>query len=326
MKAVRRIREKGLRRYRGRNEAVYWREKDYLEGTVEAGAVILPTIGCRWGRKEGCTMCGYIYDAARRISQEEILGEFERAMEGLKGVDYLKIFTSGSFLDPLEIAAETRREIISKIDGPRRVQVESRPEFIRADVLEEMKGAPELEIGIGLETTNDFIREKFVNKGFTLDEFMKALEICKAYDVRVKVYLLVKPPFMGEREAMEDAITSAVEVYEMGVDRISFNPVNVQRGTLVEELWRHNGYRPPWLWSIVEVLERVRERVDIPILSHPIAAGKERGPHNCGRCDGEVYKAIMDFSITQNPKYLKGLSCDCIEEWRDVLELEGFDH
>ncbi|MBI5254157.1 MAG: archaeosine biosynthesis radical SAM protein RaSEA [Euryarchaeota archaeon] len=326
---VQKIRKAGLAKFKGRSGATFWKEKDFLGKEVNAGVVILPTLGCRWGRSSGCTMCGYVYDSYGS-SQEEILHNFKAALKSLDGIEYLKIFNSGSFFDSAEITQDTARKIFSAINAQSeitQVQAESRPEFITEDALaakDELQAI--LEIGIGLETTSDYIRENCINKNFTLEDFKRALKICKNSGVKVKAYLLVKPPFLSEKEAIGDAIASAIDAYKLGVDRISFNPVNVQRATLVEYLWKRGEYNPPWLWSVVEILESVKKKVKVPVLSHPTAVGKRRGAHNCGECDSKVYSGIINFSATQQSKYLKNLSCECKEKWEAQVELEQFEH
>lgn len=325
------IRQRGFEKFKGRSKAIAWREKDYLRGgEAEAGVVILPTKGCRWGRASGCTMCGYVYDAAQEIGQEEILRELEAALEKLQGVSYLKIFTSGSFLDEQEIERETAKRIFSMINQKdiKRVQIESRPEFVGAQRLKELKQGfnPELEIGIGLESTNDEIRASCINKGFSLEDFKKAVATCKSQGVLVKAYLLVKPPFLTEAEAIQDAIKSGAEAARLGADRISYNPMNVQRGTLVEELWKRGEYSTPWLWSVIEVLRSVKKQVSVPVLSHPIAAKCKRGAHNCGACDTLAYEKIIKFSSTQDLSFLDGLDCGCRKRYEAQLALEQFSH
>ena len=332
---VKKIRKKGIEKFclpkrRGRHgrDAVSFKEKDYLAGnTVDAGVIILKTRGCWWGRMSGCTMCGYIYDSSKEKRQEDIINAFDTSLEGLEGIEYLKIFNSGSFFDPGEMSTDTAKAIFQKaygIKSIRRVQVESRPEFLKQDILEDVVRSidKELEIGIGIETTSDYIREHCINKGFNLRDVKDAIKVLKNLNIKVKAYLLIKPLFLTEKEAIEDAIKSGIEVYGLGADRISFNPVNVQRGTLVEYLWKRREYRPPWLWSVVEVLKEVSSRVDVPVLSHPTAAGKIRGPHNCGECDNQVYRSIKEFSVTQDAEFLIDLDCRCRRKWRKVLELE----
>jgi hypothetical protein len=329
---VREIRERGFKKFKGRERAIAWRGKDFLDKTVDCGVIILPTRGCEWGRNSGCTMCGYVYDSAgRKLTQEEILNQFSSALSNLNSIEYLKIFNSGSFFDGMEIAQTTSEKIFEQVNNRpeiRRVQVESRPEFLTHEILRKAKEGlnAELEIGVGLETTNDYIRVNCINKGFLLEDFKKATNLCKELEVQVKAYLLIKPPFLTEKEAIEDAINSGIEAERLGVSRVSFNPVNIQKGTLVELLWKKNEYRAPWLWSIVKILENLNKRVGIPVLSHPTAAGKKRGTHNCGKCDSEVYDAIITFSITQDSSYLTNLECECKERWKDHLELEQLSH
>lgn len=327
MQSMKEIRKKGLEKWKGRTSAVSWRELDYIDGPVQAGVIILPTIGCRWGRKVGCIMCGYVYDAAREIGQDKIVEEFKKAIEKIDGIEYLKIFTSGSFLDSQELLKKSMKEILKEVPkSVKRVGIESRPEFVKEKTLAEIKKIldAELEIGIGLESANDRIRES-INKGFSFDNFEHAVKICKKNGVKVKAYLLLKPPFLTEKEALEDAKDSIKKAQKAGADRVSINPMNIQRGTLVEKLWQRGEYRPPRLWSVVEVLLWANENAEIPVLSHPTAAGKRRGAHNCGKCDSDVYRGIMAYSTTRDAKHLK-VDCKCKNLWKDALELEMLEH
>jgi radical SAM enzyme (TIGR01210 family) len=108
------------------------------------------------------------------------------------------------------------------------------------------------------------------------------------------------------------------------VSTISLNPVNVQRNTLVEDLWEKGKFRPPWLWSVVEVLRHGHKIAEgkISIVCDPVAAGKSRGAHNCGKCDASVLDAIRRFSLDQDGRTFESLTCDCRLLWQHVLEHE----
>ncbi|WP_456475272.1 archaeosine biosynthesis radical SAM protein RaSEA, partial [Candidatus Pyrohabitans sp.] len=327
---VRGIRSRALEELRSHGKFAAWRERDFLHGIeVDAGVVVLSTRGCAWALRAGCTMCGYVYDSSRHVTQAEVLQQFRGGIAKIGKVAYLKVFNSGSFFDSGEISRDTRLEIYRQVNtlGVRRLQVESRPEYISREVLEEATTLlePELEVGIGLETTSDYIREVCINKGFSLADFTRALNACKSAGVKVKAYLLIKPPFITEAEAIEDAVISGVEAARLGVGRLSFNPVNVQRGTLVEELFYKREYRPPWLWSVVEVIRRVKERVSIPVVCSPSGGGTRRGARNCGRCSSRVLNAIRRFSSTQELEHLDSLDCECKERWKEELALEVFE-
>jgi radical SAM enzyme (TIGR01210 family) len=103
------------------------------------------------------------------------------------------------------------------------------------------------------------------------------------------------------------------------------NPCNVQRHTMVEELYHDDGYRPPWLWSVAAVLDRTAA-ADVLVVSDPVGHGSDRGPHNCGECDDRVQRAIEDFDRRQDPSVFDEVSCQCERTWDLVLEREtGFN-
>jgi radical SAM enzyme (TIGR01210 family) len=134
---------------------------------------------------------------------------------------------------------------------------------------------------------------------------------------------MLKPPFLTEREALDDAVRTAL-LAAPHCDLLSINPCNVQSRTLVERMWRRGLYRSPWLWSVAEALQRISAGTSTPVRSNPVGAGQERGAHNCGTCDQHVADAIEQFSLSRDPSLLPGAQCACREEWLDVLELEGF--
>lgn len=302
------------------SKPIVWKERERLDGEIVGClTAILRTRGCRWDR---CYMCGYTSDAYP-ASEEELMQQIDYVFEQLEDESVLKIFTSGSFFDDAEVPPKLRDYLLEKFQqrGLKKLIVESRPEYITDERIEPFKGV-NLEVGIGLETASDRVRELCINKGFSFEDFKDAATKLRNYGFRVKCYLLLKPPFLSEGEAIDDAIKSIVAAKPYA-DLFSLNLTNVQKGTLVERLWKAKLYRPPWLWSAVEVL-REATAIGVEILSDPVAAGKQRGPHNCGKCDAEVAAAIREFSLTQDTSKLEGLYCECIERWKKAVELEKY--
>jgi len=170
---------------------------------------------------------------------------------------------------------------------------------------------------MGLESASDLIREHLIHKGFLFQDFVSASEMVHNLGGRVKAYLLLKPPLLTEGQALQDAIASARAAWPYA-DIISLNLCNVQRNTLVERMWERGGYRPPWLWSALEVLKASAG----PIICDPVGAGTRRGPHNCGQCDAALTEAIRKHDITQDTRPFDDLHCRCKEAWQELLELE----
>ncbi len=291
-----------------------WKEKERFRGNLEdCLTAIITTRGCSWRK---CYMCSY-WSESRALSDEFLKSQLDEVLDKLGEIRILKVFTSGSFLDEREMPAELRAYFLDRCRelGVEKLIIESRPEFIDSKKLKDFKGL-QVEVGIGLETANDFIREHCINKGFSFSDFARAAEILKREGLRVKCYLLLKPPFLSEREAINDLLESTEKVRNLA-DVISINLTNIQKGTLVEKLWERGLYRPPWLWSALEVLRNVSGE----IICDPVAGGKIRGPHNCGRCDREIVSAIRLFSVTQDTSLLD-VDCSCRKIWLKALELE----
>ncbi len=299
-----------------------WVEKDLLDGRKEnAFVMILRTKGCSWAHSSGCSMCGYINDAAsEEVKEDDLLFQFESAMSKYSGEKIVKIFTSGSFLDEKEVPIKVQDKILDSLsEKAQNIIIESRPEFVKS---ERVEGRRNLEVAIGLESATDFVLEHAINKGFRFGDYEKAVKILHENKIKVKTYLLVKPPFLSEKDAISDAVKSTNKIAKYS-PTISFNPVNIQKYTLVERLWRRGEYRPPWLWSVVEVLKQTSDLDNVRLMSSPTGGGTKRGAHNCGICDSKILKAIEEFSQTQDPKHLEKLHCGCKEIWKDILATEN---
>jgi hypothetical protein len=303
-----------------------WSEKDVLnEKIVDAFVIIFRTRGCTWALNSGCSMCGYFNDSTfSKVSDTELLAQFEGAMKKFNNERFVKIFTSGSFLDTSEVSVKVRDQIISKLSGnTEKISVESRPEYVSKNVLSRIK-IKDFEIGIGLETADDKIRKKAINKGFTFAQYKKAANEIKKHNFSLKTYVLIKPPFLTEKESIEDAIDTVKQIKNL-TKTISFNPTNVQRNTFVEYLWKRNRYRPSWLYSVIQILKESKKIApDLSIKCDISGGGKPRGPHNCINCDKVYLKQIADFSLNQDIKMFKDLECECKEKWQDQIELEKF--
>lgn len=312
-----------------RKPASFWNEKDVIDKKiVDAFVIILRTRGCSWAIKSGCSMCGYFNDSIwKKISDRDILSQIEYAMKNYSDQPFIKIFTSGSFLDDIEISKKLRKDILNILYKKcEKVSVESRPEFITDKKLSEIKeisGSKIFEIGIGLETVDDYIREHFINKGFTFKDYKKAANVVKKHGFNLKTYVLIKPPFLTEKQSIDDAVKTVDKIKEI-TDVISLNPCNVQRNTVVEYLWNRKEYRPPWLFSIVEILKQSSKITSDVLLKCDIAGGGSiRGAHNCKSCDNIFLKTIRSFSLNQDISVFNNVDCDCREKWLDQLDIEN---
>ncbi|MHA1848734.1 MAG: archaeosine biosynthesis radical SAM protein RaSEA, partial [Promethearchaeota archaeon] len=300
-----------------------------------------------YSEKGGCFMCGYNNDTPGvDVPQDLVLKQFTEALSrhelDFKDNDdiVLKIFNSGSFFDNKEISEQTRQEIfkkISEIDSIKEVALESRPEFLTEenvasirDVLDETK---RIEVGIGLESWNDTVRNDFINKQFSRDDFLNANSILTKHDVGTKVYLLLKPPFLSERVAHDDVLNSVKELVKLKISTISINPTTVHSGTLTDLLWNKRLYTPPRLWTIRlllhEIFTNILKTSEILLISGLVAPGQKRGPSNCEdrACNQEsIYLINESLKLQESIEGLNPLDnipdeCNCIYQWIDEMEI-----
>ena len=304
-----------------------WTEAEAIgEERVRAFVLILRTRGCYWADLKGCSMCGYAKDTLGRSATPAELGEqLDAALRVYRGEPYVKIYTSGSFLDDREVDAASRQHIVEGFAGhARRLLFETLPEFAMVGALEPLRNAfsGEIEVALGLESTQPEVLLRYVNKNSPPTAYLAAADRIRAGGFRVKGYLLLKPPYLTEREAIEDVVTS-VRLAAPHFDALSVNPVHIQNGTVVEWLYHRGRYRPPWLWSLSEVLRRgATFRGNSRLVTFPTAGGLARGPHNCGSCDREFLSALEEASLSQRFDGLDRLDCACQATWRAETTLE----
>ena len=293
-----------------------WSEPEALHGQrVPAFVAILRTRGCYWADLKGCSMCGYAKDTlGRSATAEELSRQRDRIRQAYRGQPYVKFYTSGSFLDDREVDPESRAALLGSFSGTaRRILFETLPEFATPERLAPLREAfdGEIEVALGLESTQPEVLGRLINKGAPPSEYLQAADRIRALGFRTKGYLLLKPPYLTEEESVADVLTS-IDRARDHFDTLSVNPVHIQNGTVVEWLFRRGRYRPPWLWSLTEVLaEGSRRAPGLRLVSFPTAGGLPRGPHNCRVCDRAVLAAIETASLDQQFDGLSGLTCRC---------------
>jgi radical SAM enzyme (TIGR01210 family) len=320
------VRTKRGERTRPRDSpASLWREKELLGGKlVDAGVVILQTRGCSHYHKGGCSMCGYNFGGRTDVTPSDVSKQFESATRALGEVAVLKIYTSGSFLDECEVPVEVADKILSHCaEHGTRVLFESRPEYVTEENIQRtLARHKDVEIALGLESANDRVLKYSINKGFEVKDYDRAAELSRKSGIEVRTYVLLKPPFLSEEEAMADAISTVKHAAQFS-QTISINPVNVQKGTLVEKLWRSWSYRPPWLWSVLEAV-KAAHGTEKKIVCDPVGGGKDRGAHNCGRCDDVILEGLKAFTSSQSLSRLAVPACGCRELWETIVDAERF--
>lgn len=292
-----------------------------------AATVIFRTRGCVWWWKSGCTFCGYFNDVRDDVTADDLFAQWEEAkrrLDDFEGCSMVKVYTSGTFFEDRENPPEWQEAILREThERGLHLVIEAQAQLCTPEKLAWVaERHPGCTVAVGLEAYDDAVLRFHVNKGFSTKQWHRSVDMLRDNGLRVKTYLLFKPPFMSEGDALELTSRWISQVAPLS-DDVSVNPMNIQKRTIVERLFRNREYRPPWLWSLVEMMERVHDDISeaqTRIIVHPTAAGRIRGAHNCGACDAEVVAAIERYSVSGDTREFADLDCDCKRVWRAEVD------
>lgn len=298
---------------------------------VKALTITLNPSGCVWAKNGGCTMCGEFEGSAKDAGIPDYIhiAQFAKAIADLVPEykpTWLRINQEGNYANSFETASIAQTTILglaAQIKGIERITIESRPQYLTESILKEYARiiSPhniELEIGMGFEAADDVVRNICVNKGENLNDFKKVVELMTDYNIRSLAYVLLKPPFLTENEAIDVAIQSIVSATEMGFQRISLEPMSIHRFTVVDALERTNSYHVPWFWSIIKVVEQCSEIQDLGIGGIGYFPPSLYQAHNhCKHCNTEVAKVLAEYTKTRDTSVFSSLSCSCKLEWEE---------
>ena len=294
--------------------------------------VILWTPGCIYAQRTGgCTNCGFWHHLTTGgvpVSAKDLVAQLQAALDAhrpeLETITEVDLFCSGSLLADEEVPPAARTGLLSlcaTLPALRRVVVESRPEYVTATAVEPLVSAlgpfpGRLEVAIGLETADDFLRQERIRKGFTLAQFERAAGVLARLDVGLGVYLLLKPMGTGEEEAVEDVLASGRYLEglrrKLQVElRVALEPTFVPEGTPLHREMTAGRYTPPSLWSVVRAtrgLAAMGHVIHVGLSSEGMPA--DSVPAGCPECTHRLREALGRFNETQDVGALE-ITCGC---------------
>lgn len=299
--------------------------------------ILLPGKGCEWAKNTGgCTMCGLYQKANKfgnKITQNGLIALYKTAgiLTRTLNPETINIYNGGSFLNVNEINEKTQFKIfklVSKHTTVKKLFIESRPEFIIEGVIKKITNILDdkiLEIGIGLESFNEKIRNVNINKGINIESYNSAIKILKKYKSKSLTYVLIKPIGVSENEAINEAISTTKYVFEVGCDEVAYEAAFIQPNTKMEVLYMSNLYKTPWLWSIIKIINECYKYGKISIGEFEDEPKPIATPYNCDYCSDKIFTILNLFRETNNIKLFKNLpECSCQNDWLKVIESNQF--
>jgi radical SAM enzyme (TIGR01210 family) len=296
--------------------------------------VYMRSSGCVFALNTGgCSMCAHCLigtTLGQPIASEDYVAQFRSAYEaaGPSRFEVVCVYNEGNILNERELPREALKRILSMIRShgfARRVILESRPEYITNRTAEIVRVAVgpdvQVEVGIGLESVNDMLRNVVMQKALTRPAYERAVLCLRSHNIRPLTYVILKPPFVTEAQALTEAIASGTYAFSVGSSVVSIEPLGVQPFTIVHTLYKAGLYTPARLWTVLEVAKYLSRLGEVRIGGEQFAPVPPERPRNCPRCTERVLASIRHYNLAQNINVFDGLACPCRVLWLQEVGL-----
>lgn len=241
-----------------------------------------------------CLMCDLWQDTLdTRTEVGAIVAQIDHALAqpAFRDARAVKLYNAGSFFDPAAIPPSDIPAIAQRVRGYERVIVECHTAFVGPRVIDFAAAiAPaKLEVAIGLETVHPEVLKR-LNKRMTVDDFRRAAALLQEHGIALRVFLLVRPPFLTEDEGIFWACRSLDVAFDAGASLAALIPVRAGNGAL-DELARTGDFTPPRLESLETCLR------------YGLALGKGRVTADLWDAAGDdaCIARIAAMNLTQRP-------------------------
>lgn len=213
---------------------------------VPISTIFLTNRECPWR----CLMCDlWRHALPGTVPLGAIPHQIDHALQRLPPARHLKLYNNGSFFDPRAIPVADHPAIAERLRDFECVIVECHPSLIQPRCLEfRDRLTGQLEVAMGLETAHPEVLAK-LNKRMTLDDFARAAAHLRWEEIALRVFVLVKPPFLDEGEALTWAKKSIDFAFDCGAAVVSLIPVRIGNGAL-EQLAEQGQFAPPELATL----------------------------------------------------------------------------
>jgi len=253
-----------------------------------------------------CLMCDLWKNTTdKSVPIGAVPNQIKWALKQMPKIKHLKLYNNGSFFDKKAIPEEDYKSIAVLLNQFETIIVESHPKFINYKCLkfDDLVKA-KLEVAIGLETIHPELIKK-LNKKMTLNEFKSSVEFLSKNNIKTRAFILLKPPFLSETEAVYWAKQSINFAFQTGVDCCTVIPVRSGNGAM-DSLLENGEFSLPAIKSLETVLEygikQNKGNVFADVWDLQLFS-------NCDKCLKERIKRITKMNLYQ--KITKQVVCSC---------------
>lgn len=271
--------------------------------------VCLNSPGCRYRCSGSCTMCDYGEGSRLTVKEVELL--LPAIKEAAEGMSSILIGSLGSVLDPEEVSRECLDKICRYLNRLTIETVIFETHYTMIDDmvcqwLRQRLPLKDIVIEVGLESADEFVQEKCLNKRINLEMLENKIEILHKYGMSITANVFLGAPFLSVLEQIDDSVKTIQWATEHGVDSVVLFPANIRKNTLLDEMHRNGKYSRIQHWAVFDVLWRVPwhylNRVYLAwygdwIDSNPDGTSDNLPPYCCDMCSDtwmEFYRRFLE--------------------------------
>ncbi len=243
---------------------------------VKRRRVTLTAHGCKVAT---CTMCPLPDEAVSPktpVTLEHWMAQIKGAIGPDDDIHTLTLFHNGNYFNEREVPSTWRMVIHDYLRTQTRIKhfvVESLPQYINDRVMFETSlglrvgredGGIKLIVAIGLQSSNELVRELCIASTCLGDSFERAVKSLRDFGFDAQVFLMFGAAFLTTEEAAHD-LQESIEYCQSLDITPTICPLQVAPNTLVADLVACGLYEPPTLFNLLMVMRWVIKPVRIAI-------------------------------------------------------------
>lgn len=232
-----------------------FQQENFLQLTIQ-------TKGCRFSACGSCSMCNY--GCGQEPDTDKLLKELSGILEQAKNenVQTILLGASGSFLDLQEIPEQTQDIILKEVfqSGIPQIIIETHYSSVSDAALRRVSSLlpkRRIELEVGLESANQWIREHILNKHIDSAGFEAMISRAHHFQMTVTANLLLGVPFLSEAAQISETLESIRWLLSKKIDYIMVFPLNIHPYTLFQWLHQKGMVQPTSLWMAVFLLSKL---------------------------------------------------------------------
>ena len=289
-------------------------EPDGLGAMVETTTLFLIGAECPFR----CSMCDlWQHTTVEPTPPGAIPHQMDLALESIartarpESRRWLKLYNASNFFDDRSIPIQDWERIAQRCRGFERIVVENHPNLCDRSIQEFANMLDgRLEVAMGLESIHPEAIAR-MNKSMSLSDFDRAVDLCRAFDVDVRVFVLLHPPGIDPQESVDWTWKTVRYALDRLVRHASVIPVRPGNGWIDQQI-ADGSYELPSFSMVLDFFDCLTALPSRTVLEFDLWDwGKIGGA--CNACREGMRSRIACFNETQRiaPWAGNARGCEC---------------